>query len=338
MNARQNVLLSLMFVLPTVDARLTRAADPQPGPVRFMRTWGTQGSKPGEFHFPIGIAVNRDDEVFVTDHYNNRVQKFDADGKLLAHFPVLPNPGGLAVDNKGNLLISHFPAARLSKEKTPDRISVYTPTGKFLRQWGKSGEGDGELSWPGGIVVSREGRVYVADQTNRRVQVFDAHGKFLMKWGRYGVKSGEFGGNTSKLSRVGGPQFVALDSHGNIYTTEGSVGRVQKFTPDGKYLLSWGDNEDRPGSFGGEFTGFKASLKGPIGVCVDRQDRVWVTCVRGRIQQFTGEGKYLRGFGEEQGNKPGQFFAPHGLALDSRGHLYVVDAYNHRVQKFDVGR
>ena len=55
-----------------------------------------------------------------------------------------------------------------------------------------------------------------------------------------------------------------------------------------------------------------------------------MAAVSGRIQQFTKDGKYLRGFGE-QGTKPGQFYAPHGIALDSHGHLYVVDAYNHRI-------
>jgi NHL repeat len=44
----------------------------------------------------------------------------------------------------------------------------------------------------------------------------------------------------------------------------------------------------------------------------------------------------VRGFGETQGHEPGQFYAPHGLALDSHGRLYVVDAYNHRVQEFAV--
>src|SRR5262249_40530628 len=156
----------------------------------------------------------------------------------------LPNPGGIAVDKSGNFLVSHFPASRLSKETTPDRVTVWSPAGKFLREWGKSGSGDGELSWPGGIAVAGDGRVYGADQTNRRVQVFDGAGKFLMKWGSYGTRPGEFGGNVGKTSRVGGPQFVALDSAGNVYTTEGSVGRVQKFTADGKHLLSWGDNEN----------------------------------------------------------------------------------------------
>jgi hypothetical protein len=55
------------------------------------------------------------------------------------------------------------------------------------------------------------------------------------------------------------------------------------------------------------------------------------------VQQFTAGGQYLGGFGGKAGSGPGEFLAPHGLAVDGRGHLYVVDAYNHRVQKFAVG-
>ncbi|MSR58512.1 MAG: hypothetical protein EXS05_12800 [Planctomycetaceae bacterium] len=306
------------------------------GGARFLAAWGQEGSQPGEFNIPIGIAVNAADEVFVTDHYNNRVQKFSADGKLLDHFAVLPNPGGICVNPAGNLLIGHFPGSRLGTEKTPDRISVCTPEGKLLHEWGKSGQGEGELNWVGGIAVGMGQRVYVADQTNHRMQVFDADGKFLFQWGKYGGLPGEFGGTEPVLSRVGGPQFVAIDSAGNIYTSEATLGRIQKFTADGKFILAWGDNDDRPGSFGGDFLAFKIRLKGPIALCIDRKDRLWISSVAGRIQQFSSDGAYLRGFGAEQGSDPGQFLAPHGVALDSRGHIYVVDTYNHRVQKFDV--
>ena len=211
---------------------------------------------------------------------------------------------------------------------------MYSSGGKLLREWGKSGTGDGEFNWPGGIAISRTGRVYVADQTNRRVQVFDREGKFLSKWGEYGMQPGQFGGNTSEKSRVGGPQFVAIDAEGNIFTTEASVGRVQKFTAGGKFLLAWGDTEDKPGSFGRKFQG--TNLQGPIGICLDKQGHVWVSAAGGRVQQFTESGKYLRGIGEQPGSKPGEFLAPHGIAINSRGHLFVVDAYNHRIQKFDV--
>lgn len=311
------------------------AAQQQSGEVRFLAQWGSEGSEPGEFQFPIGIAINAADEIFVTDFYNDRLQKFSTEGKLLAVLPVLATPGGIAISGSGDIYLSHF-AEKKREERTTDRISVYDSTGKLLRQWGRTGSEDGEFDCPGGLALSREGRVYVADQTNRRVQVFDAEGKFLAKWGEYGTKEGQFGGIVSIRSRVGGPQFLAFDSDGNLYTTEGSVGRVQKFTADGKFLLAWGDNDDKPGSFGGVFTGFKdrkATLQGPVSICIDKHDRVWVSAVCGRIQQFTNDGKYLRGFGAS-GIEPGQFYAPHGLAFDSQGHLYVVDAFNHRIQKF----
>ncbi|MEQ1843418.1 MAG: NHL repeat-containing protein, partial [Verrucomicrobiales bacterium] len=195
-----------------------RADDSKPVLATFVATWGAEGEAPGEFNIPIGIAINAADEVFVTDHYNNRVQKFDPDGNLLAHFPVLPNPGGIAVSD-GRLYIGHFPVARLSTGKLPDRVSVYSEKGDFIREWGTTGTGDGQFNFPGGIVISQTGEVFVADQTNRRVQVFDLKGTFLRKWGEYGVEPGQFGGNTNPKSRVGGPQFLAIDSGGDVFTT-----------------------------------------------------------------------------------------------------------------------
>ncbi len=315
-----------------------RAAEPGVEAARFLREWGRIGTEPGEFHFPIGLAINPADEVFVTDFYNARVQKFSPGGKLLAFFSVPPNPGAITLDVAGDLYITHFSAMRVKEERKPDKITVHSPAGKFLREWGKTGTANGEFDYPGGLAIDREGRVYVADQTNHRIQVFDRRGRFLLKWGEYGNGVGQFGGKGSRNSRTGGPQFVALDSAGNIWTTEGANGRVQKFTSEGKPLLAWGDNADRPGSFGGVFTGFKdrkASLQGPVGICIDRQNRVWVSAVCGRIQQFTAEGKLLRCFGGA-GTEPGQFYAPHSLALDSQGHLYLADSFNHRIQKFAV--
>ena len=109
---------------------------------------------------------------------------------------------------------------------------------------------------------------------------------------------------------------------------------MQKFDSDGKFLLAWGDNEDKPGSFGRKFQG--TNLQGPIAICLDKQGRVWVRAASGRVQQFSESGKYLRGIGDQPGSKPGELLAPHGIAIDSRGHPFVVDAYNHRIQKFDV--
>lgn len=325
-----------LIVVWFCHAGLSFAEEPLPLiAAEYVTSWGKQGDAPGDFYIPIGIAIDAAGAVYVSDHYNNRIQKFDSDGKLLAHFPVLPNPGGVTIAGD-ELFISHFPAARVSKEKTPDRVTVYSLEGKLLRQWGSTGSGDGQMDFPGGLAAGKAGEVYLADQTNRRVQVFDSQGRFLRKWGEYGLNPGQFGGNVAPKSRVGGPQFVAIDSEGNVFTTEASVGRVQKFTADGKLLLAWGSLDDKPGCFGGKLAAMKANLIGPIGICVDARDRLWITAVSGRVQCFTRDGRYLGGLGDQQGEATGQFSAPHGIAVNNQQELFVADTYNNRVQKFRI--
>ncbi|MEX2113311.1 MAG: hypothetical protein WD845_09005 [Pirellulales bacterium] len=305
---------------------------------RFVLAWGSRGSEPGQFDFPIGIAINRADEVFVTDFTNARVQKFSSDGKFLAAFPVSAFPGGIALDRDENIYVAHagIPPSRYDEPRQRDKIAVFLPAGKPLREWGKFGKGDGEFDMPGGIAISRDGRVYVADQCNRRIQVFDTQGKFLGKWGQQGFQPGEFGGNPHPKAFFAGPTFLASDGEGNLYTTEAPLCRVQKFDSAGKHLAAWGSSEAKPGGFGHYFTAFqRQNMRGPTGICFDAQGRLWVNAIGGRIQQFTAAGEYLTGFGEE-GTDPGKFYAPHGLAIDSHGCLYVVDAFNHRIQKFAI--
>lgn len=322
-------VLRLSVILMSVAPAL--AAEP-----RFVKAWGKEGSADGEFHFCIGLAIHGE-TLYVTDHYNDRVQAFDFDGKHLLSFPVLPHPGGIAADKEGRLYITHFPAAAADAKQDHERISIYDPQGKFIREFGNSGSGDGELSWPGGLTIGPDGNIYVADQTNHRVQVFDKEGKFLAKFGEYGTGPGQFGGNTNPKSRAGGPQFVAFDQDGDIYATEGMPCRVQKLTQSGKPLLLWGEAKDEPGHFGGKFS-FKdkpTEMQGPIGLTVDASDNtIWVVAISGRIQQFDTNGKYLGGIHGGQGREPGQFKAPHAIAINAKGEIFVADSYNQRVQKF----
>jgi len=305
---------------------------------RFLLEWGQQGTANGQFHFPIGIAISAADEVLITDFYNARVQKFSLQGVFVAAFSVPAFPGGIAIDHEGNIFVAHsgIPPSRYDKPRERDMIAVYSPGGKLLREWGKFGTGDGEFDMPGGIAISHDGRVYVADQCNRRVQVFSADGRFLTKWGQKGFRPGDFGGNAHPKAFFAGPTFVACDRSGNVFTTESILCRVQQFQSDGRFVAAWGSSEAKAGGFGDYFTAFeKRNMRGPTGICFDAHDRIWVNSIGGRVQQFTSSGEYLRGFGGE-GTEPGKFYAPHGLAIDHFGHLYVVDSFNHRIQKFGV--
>ena len=210
-------------------AQTERQEESPPTP-RVLLTWGTNGSDAGQFDIPIAIVINRKDEILVTDFRQSdldakgRLQRFDKDGLLYATH-----------------MMRH-------------KVAVYDEAGKLVREFGKLGTAPGEFQQPGGLAFGPDGSLFVADQVNRRVQRLTPQGEFISAWGKYGVEPGEFGGNVSAPSRVGGPHFLAFNSKGEIYTTEGSVGRVQKFKIDGT-LASSISMSSIPG-----IPGFKSSL------------------------------------------------------------------------------
>ncbi len=296
---------------------------------KFLLEWGQHGKGKGEFDACVGIAIGKNDEVYTAEFRNQRVQRFTSDGKFLSTFAVQPHAGGLAVDADGNVFVAHW---------NSNKVAAYSPTGELLREWGQKGTADGEFQLPGSIAIGPDGLIYVPDQGNSRVQKFTRDGKFVSKWGELGKEPGQFGGGLAAGGRFAGPQFVAFDRAGNVYTTDAAMDRVQKFTSEGKLLAFWGNESADPGGFGPPPPNKDGTpgMGGPISLCVDRHDRVWVGATNNRVQQFTNDGKYLRGIGGE-GTDPGQFHLPHGLVLDSRDCLYVADTMNTRIQKFAVG-
>ena len=296
-----------------------------PGP-RFLLEWGSHGKDDGQLDACVGIAMGPHDVVYTAEFRNQRVQKFTTEGKFLGGFSVQPHAGGLAVDADENVHVAHW---------NSNKIATYSPVGKLIREWGTRGDGDGEFRLPGSIALGPDGLLYVPDQGNSRVQKFTLEGTFVGKWGELGKEPGQFGGGQSAGGRFAGPQFVGFDRAGNVYTTDAALDRIQKFTPDGKLLAYWGDESPEPGGFGPPPRNKDGTpgMGGPIAVCVDEQDRVWVSSTNNRVQQFSGNGKYLRGIGGEGAN-PGQFYLPHGIMLDRHNHLYVSDTMNGRIQKF----
>ena len=324
--------LVCVIIAILTDSSVTLAAEFQE-PIQVL-AWGQKGDKPGEFYSPIGIAINEKDEIFVTDLNNARVQKFATDGTFLSGFdlPFDTPPrkscmiGGIAIDDKGLIYLAFM---------GQHKVAVYSEAGELIREWGKKGTEDGEFNQPGGIALFPDETVYVNDQCNHRVQKFTSEGSFVMKWGEHGSKPGQFGGPEPAGSRFAGPHFLAMDSKRRLYTTEGVLGRIQQFSAHGNPLFAWGDKGDQPGGFGAMDTGFSTQTFGPIGVAVDKHDRVWISSLNDRVQTFSAEGRFLFGMGGS-GNGPGQFEQPHGMAFDSQGYLYVADSGNQRIQKFDV--
>jgi sugar lactone lactonase YvrE len=196
------------------------------------------------------------------------------------------------------------------------RIHVFDSNGKYLRSWRTPASVNGR---PTGLTIAKSGRLFVPDTHYYRVLVYEPDGRL--------VDSATLGGDMgSGPGQFGWVTDVAEDSAGNIYVSEyGANDRIQKFSPDGRFLLQWGGNGQEPGQF-----------RRPQSIAIDDQDRIWVAdACNHRIQVFDSDGKLTDLWGKE-GSEPGQLYYPYGIALDGQGHVFVCEYGNHRVQKFNL--
>jgi len=138
--------------------------------------------------------------------------------------------------------------------------------------------------------------------------------EYNRSWGSIGSGEGEFFA----------PFGVTSDSSGNIYVSDLGNSRIQKFKPDGTFILKWGSE----GSGAGEFDGV-------AGITCGLNDSLYVAdSGNNRIQKFSYNGTYLSEWGTN-GSGDGEFINPVAVASDSKGNIYVADSGNLRVQKFD---
>ena len=233
--------------------------------------------------------------------------------------------------SKMRLYVRKDIVAQIWNYGTAPAVSTTTQTdpyaGKLITlktdaSFGTAGAEAGQFNAPRGMAVAPDGTLYVADSRNNRIEHLTADGKVLQVWGGFG--------DVSKGAVPGGlfnePWGVAVAPDGSaVYVTDTWNYRVQKFTPDGKFIKMWGyfGQGEKPDAFWG-----------PRGIVVDQKGDVFVADTGNkRIVEFDSEGNSITEFGGA-GLDPGQFDEPVGITLDAAGHLYVADTWNQRVQVF----
>jgi sugar lactone lactonase YvrE len=136
---------------------------------------------------------------------------------------------------------------------------------------------------------------------------------------RLAVAEWEVVANTSLFAL---PSGVAIDRQGNVYVADTNSNRIEKLSPKGKVIATWGKKGQNPGQF------FR-----PQGLAVDRQGNIYVAdTFNHRLQKLSPSGRPLAQWGTS-GIKPGQLLFPQDVAVDAHGDVYVVDVAN-RVQEF----
>jgi DNA-binding beta-propeller fold protein YncE len=186
---------------------------------------------------------------------------------------------------------------------------------EVLQSWGQLPAG---TTWGAAsqVATTKEGQIVVFRRMNPSFFVLNPDGTFVKSWGD----------TPYKLAHG-----IRIDKDGFIWVTDNSDNIVQKFSPDGKLLMTIGQKGSK-----GDNTSQDA-FDGPADVFVAPNGDFFVAdgYRNSRVVQFSKDGKFIKIIGGTKGTEPGQFNLPHAVVVDSKGRLIVADAENSRVQVFD---
>jgi len=312
----------------------------------------------------IGLAVDSRDHVYIIhrrDTFNERTEigaatdpvkadccipapnvlEFDPDGNLVNHWGG-PGEGydwptsnhGITVDHKDNIWIGGNGGA-------DSHILKFTRDGKFLAQFGTPGsETDSHSSENFGSVAeisfdASANEAYVADgYRNKRVAVLDADsGKLKRYWGAYGNEPddadlGPFRPGEPPAQQFRNPVHCAQPSNdGLIYVCDRVNNRLQVFESDGTYVKELFVKPNSLGDGSVWDISFSPDEAQTYIYLADGTNRKIFIIERESLEILTNFG--------DGGRNPGQFFAVHNIATDSKGNIYTTETYEgKRLQKF----
>jgi DNA-binding beta-propeller fold protein YncE len=312
----------------------------------------------------IGVGVDSRDHVFVIhrrDSFDTRTEigaaedpptaeccvpapnilEFDPDGNLVNAWGG-PGEGydwpesnhGLSLDDKDNIWIG-------GNGRTDGHILVFSRDGKFLKQFGKPGQ---ELNSNSTEYFGRVAKIsfdadaneaYVADgYGHKRVAVLDSRtGEFKRFWGAYGNEPsdadlGRYDPAQPPARQFRNPVHCAEPANdGLVYVCDRPNDRIQVFTTDGVFVE---EKFVAPETLGDGSTWDIAFSRDP-------EQRYLYLADGKNMKVYVMDRKSLEiltSFGDG-GRQPGQFFAVHSIATDSKGNIYTTETYEgKRVQKF----
>jgi DNA-binding beta-propeller fold protein YncE/ABC-type spermidine/putrescine transport system permease subunit II len=238
--------------------------------------WGQRGTNSGQLSLPRAVAVNSQNEIFVSEYQEaERVQKFDLDsisntslrrgnGDIGHSNKSSGSSGGTDEIKKTDKMVERSAAPSDTLPKQGANQKGIAP--RWLDSIGKAGTGPGDFNRPEGLCVDNQDLLYVADSCNHRIQVFSSDGKYLRRYGKPGKGSGE----------LSYPYDICVDSLGRQYVCEFGNGRIQVFDAHDHPLEIIGGPGAEPGRF-----------SNPWGVALDSAGNLYVADSQNhRVQKF----------------------------------------------------
>ena len=257
------------------------------------------------------VAVDSKDNVYVFNRGTDPVAVFDPDGNFVRSFGQgeFTRPHGIEIDGEDNLYLAddngHFVQKRTNAGKivwtlgTPNKPAPWQQGGMFNR--------------PTDVAIHpKTGEVFVSDgYGNSRVHKFDPNGKHIKSWGEPGTGPGQF-----SL-----PHNITFIDDRHVVVCDRENFRLQVFDTDGKFVDQW--HIHHPMSVTNGRNGDNALYVGEMGPPPLQNG---VPNLGNRVSVLSPSGELLTHFGAPlPGQAADQFCAPHGIATDSKGNVYVAE-------------
>lgn len=292
--------------------------------VRTLAGGKGKGFNLDQFNYPTGIAYDQDENLYVSDMHNHRIQKWIKG----ATFGItiaggndygsganqLNEPGKIAIDALGTIYIADSENNRIQKwykgAKDGETVAGGNGRGDALNQFDK----------PYGIALDNDGILYVSDIENHRVVRWDPNAK-------EGVVVAGGNGNGTQLNQLSYPMGIVLDEKKNLYVADTYNHRVQLWNPgakEGVTILSADDINFKSFNF---FTG----------ISIDKKNRLYLSDYEKRqVVEFNMASESIKivAGGNKVGPGPNQFSDPFQIVSKTDDFILVADAKNNRIQKW----
>ena len=260
------------------------------------------------------VAVDQEDRVYVFNRGTCPMLVFDTDGNLIDSWGqgIFKSPHGVSVTPDGNLFCV---------DNGDSTVRLFTPGGELLMTLGEPNNpaprmSSKPFSRPTHVAVDHAtGNFYVSDgYANACVHKFSPAGELLLTWGESGTGEGQFNIVHN----------IATDSNGWVYVADRENHRIQVFSSDGLFEAQW-VNMSRAACIyidtrNGQDLVYIGEYFGGIGA------NDIGTQLGPRVTVMNTDGKILARIGTQSyGAQTGRFYSPHGIAVDSRGDIYVAE-------------
>lgn len=187
-------------------------------------SFGYQGNAPGLFGFAMHVAVDKTNNIYVSDEGNNRVQKFDRKGNFMEIFYNGTGARGMAFLKNGNAVVTRV-------QSSPSYIQIFDSQKKLVKEWGNYGLiGDYQFGNIEEITVDDQDNIYIIDGINNYVKKFDRNGRFLLKF--------EAATRVADQPDKAYPFGICI-LNDKVFVTSPRNGLIRIFDKEGKYLKSW---------------------------------------------------------------------------------------------------